>query len=54
MINIYNCDICSFLVVKEKILFVSVFKENFVFFHLVSFYDRLKKINSIECNEIVI
>ena len=27
---IYDCDICSFLDVKEKILFVLVFKENFV------------------------
>ena len=35
VINIYNCDICSFLVVKEKILFVLIFKGDFVLFDLV-------------------
>ena len=35
VICIYNCDICLFLVFKEKILFVLVFKENFVLFDLV-------------------
>ena len=35
VINIYNCDISLFLVVKEKILFVLVFKGNFVLFNLV-------------------